>query len=315
MTAEAPPGTPDGEPFPTALRAPRYWPMWLGLGVLWLLARAPGRLRWLLGAAIGECGYWLARRPRRTARRNLMLCFPELDTRARRALLRRHFHLAAGAMLGVGVVWWTPLARLRELVRIRGREHYDHALAEGRAVILLAPHFLGLDVGGVFLAHERDIVSMYKHPKNALWDEVMRRGRLRFGGTLIERSAHLKGLVRLLRAGHPFYYLPDQNPGEAEHVYAPFFGHPAATLTSLARLARLGNAVVIPCFTRVLPRGAGYEITFHPPLRDFPSGDDLRDAAAMNAAIEAGARAMPEQYLWTYKRFKQQPPGVRSPYG
>jgi lauroyl/myristoyl acyltransferase len=155
---------------------------------------------------------------------------------------------------------------------------------------------------------------MYKHPKNALWDQAMRRGRLRFGGTLIERSDHLKGLVRLLRAGRPFYYLPDQNPGEAEHVYAPFFGLPAATLTSLARLARLSGAVVIPCITRLLPGGGGYEIVFYPPLADFPSGDDVRDATAMNAAVEAGAREMPEQYLWTYKRFKQQPPGAPSPY-
>ncbi len=314
MTAEAPPRRPTASPFPPALLAPRHWPVWLALAVLWILAQLPQRLRTALGALAGELLYRLSARARRTARRNLMLCFPALDERARRALLRRHFRLAGAAMLGVGVVWWTPLARLKRMVRFRGREHYEAALAQGRGVILLAPHFLGLDVGGVFLAHERDIVSMYKHPKNALWDEVMRRGRLRFGGTLIERSDHLKGLVRLLRAGHPFYYLPDQNPGEAEHVYAPFFGHPAATLTSLARLARLGNAVVIPCLTRMLPGEGGYEIAFHPPLPDFPSGDDVRDATAMNAAIEAGVREMPEQYLWTYKRFKQQPGGTASPY-
>jgi len=142
----------------------------------------------------------------------------------------------------------------------------------------------------------------------------MRRSRLRFGGALFERDSHLKGMIRLIRSGYPFYYLPDQNPGEADHVFAPFFGVPTATLTALSRIARLADAVVIPCFTRLLPKGDGYEIIFHAPLENFPSKDSLADAAQMNAAIEAGVREMPEQYMWTYKRFKQRPPGEPSLY-
>jgi lipid A biosynthesis lauroyl/palmitoleoyl acyltransferase len=299
---------------PRAFLHPRFWPIWAALAVLWGLAQLPQRLRLVLGAGLGDFLHLLSPRARRTARRNLALCFPTLDERARRALVRRHFRLAAAAALGVGLVWWAPLARLKRLMRFRGREHYDTALAQGRSIILLAPHFIGMEAGGVFLAHEREMVSMYKHPKNALWDEYLQRGRRRFGGTLIERSAHLRGLVRLLRAGKPFYYLPDQSPGDADHVFAPFFEVPTATLTSLARLARLADAVVIPCFTRLLPGGAGYEIVFHPALADFPSDDNVRDATAMNAAIEAGVREMPEQYMWTYKRFKHRPDGELSLY-
>jgi lauroyl/myristoyl acyltransferase len=232
----------------------------------------------------------------------------------RQDLLRRHFRAFGAAMMGVSLIWWASAPRLRSLVRFRNREHYDNALAAGKKVILLAPHFLGLEVAGVFLAHERRIISMYKEPRNDLVDWLMRRSRLRFGGALFERDSHLKGMIRLIRSGYPFYYLPDQNPGEADHVFAPFFGVPTATLTALSRIARLAEAVVIPCFTRLLPKGDGYEIIFHPPLADFPSKDPLADAARMNAAIEAGVREMPEQYMWTYKRFKQRPPGEPSLY-
>jgi lauroyl/myristoyl acyltransferase len=232
----------------------------------------------------------------------------------REELLRRHFRAFGAAMMGVSLIWWASAPRLRSLVRFRNREHYDNALAAGKKIILLAPHFLGLEVAGVFLAHERRIISMYKEPRNDLVDWLMRRSRLRFGGALFERDSHLKGLIRLIRSGYPFYYLPDQNPGEAAHVFAPFFGVPTATLTALSRLARLADAAVIPCFTRLLPKGEGYEIIFHPPLAGFPSGDDVADASAMNAAIEAGVREMPEQYMWTYKRFKQRPPGEPSLY-
>jgi Kdo2-lipid IVA lauroyltransferase/acyltransferase len=297
------------EALPRRYLAPRYWGVWIGMGLLWSLLLLPQRLRVAIGARLGDLFYYSVKRPRYAAARNLELCFPELSAEQRHALLRRHFRAFGAAMMGVSLIWWAKAPRLRRLVRFRNREHYDQALAAGRKVILLAPHFLGLEVAGVFLAHERRIISMYKSPRNDLVDWLMRRSRLRFGGALFERDSHLKGLIRLIRAGYPFYYLPDQNPGDAAHVFAPFFGVPTATLTALSRIARLTDALVIPCFTRLLPRGEGYELIFHAPLANFPSGDDLTDASAMNAAIEAGAREMPEQYMWTYKRFKQRPPG------
>ena len=297
------------EAMPRRFLAPRYWGVWFGMGLLRSLLLLPQRLRVAIGARLGDLFYHLSKRARYAAGRNIELAFPELNEWMRHDLLRRHFRAFGAAMMGVSLIWWASAQRLRSLVRFRNREHYDRALADGKKIILLAPHFLGLEVAGVFLAHERRIISMYKEPRNDLIDWLMRRSRLRFGGALFERDSHLKGLIRLIRAGYPFYYLPDQNPGEASHVFAPFFGVPTATLTALSRIARLTDAVVIPCFTRLLPKGDGYEIIFHAPLANFPSGDDLVDATAMNAAIEAGVREMPEQYMWTYRRFKQRPPG------
>lgn len=303
------------ESLPRKFLAPRYWGVWVGMGLLWSLLLLPQRARVAIGARLGDLFYLVSKRARLAATRNIEMCFPGLDRWLQQDLLRRHFRAFGAATMGVSLVWWGSARRLRSLVRFRNREHYDRALAEGRHIILLAPHFLGLEVGGITLAHERRILSMYKQPRNDLVDWLMRRSRLRFGGALFERDSHLKGMIRLIRSGYPFYYLPDQNPGEAAHVFAPFFDIPTATLTALARLARLADAVVIPCFTRLLPKGDGYEIIFYPPLANFPSGDDLADATAMNAAIEAGVREMPEQYMWTYKRFKQRPPGEPPLYG
>ena len=303
------------EAMPRRFLWPRYWGVWLGMGLLWLLVFLPQRLRVALGARLGDIFYLLGKRSRHTAERNIELCFPDLEPLLKNDLVRRHFRAFGAVMLGVSLVWWASVARLHRLIRFRNREHYDRALAAGRNIILLAPHFLSLEVAGMYLSHERRMLSMYKQSHNDLVDWIIRRSRLRFGGSLFERDSHLKGMIRMIRAGYPFYYLPDQNPGEAAHVFAPFFGVPTGTLTALSRIARLGDAVVIPCFTRLLPKGDGYEIIFHAPLDNFPSGDDLADATRMNAAIEAGVREMPEQYMWTYKRFKQRPPGEPSLYG
>jgi len=299
---------------PRHLLGPRYWPTWLGLGLLRGLSLVPMPLLWLLGSGLGQLALLFPSRARRTVTTNLRLSFPALGPRQRRRLRRQHFRRLGQLALSVGVAQWASAARLQRLVKFRDRHHYDEALAAGRNIILLAPHFLALDVAGMRLSQERSMMSMYKASKNALADWAMRRARSRFGGAMIERNAGLRPMIRMLREGKPFYYLPDQEPGDADFVFAPFFGIPTATLTALGRMARLADAVVIPVCTRFLPFGRGYEAVFYPPLADFPTQDPVANAARMNAAIEAGVRDMPAQYMWTYKRYKRRPPGEASLY-
>lgn len=297
----------------TYLAHPRYWPAWFGVALFRILSLLPLRLLWLIGATLGQIAYYLPIRERRVADRNIELCFPELDERARHQLVRRHFRAMGQALLALGVAWWGSDRRLQRLVRLRNLDYLDAAIASGRQVILLAPHFLALDIGGIRVARERLLVSMYKASKDPVGDYLLRR-RTRYKTVMVERDAPLKQLIRLIREGRPFYYLPDQDPGGATSTFVPFFGIPAATVTALSRIARMTNAVVIPCYTRQLPRGAGYEVTLHPPLECFPGDDDMADSARMNAEIEAAVRAMPEQYMWTYKRFKTRPVDEASLY-
>ncbi|MDA8365323.1 MAG: lysophospholipid acyltransferase family protein [Gammaproteobacteria bacterium] len=302
------------DPHSTPLYYPRYWPSWAAVALLRTFSMLPLPLLWVLGALLGEVASRVPSRARHTADVNLALCFPDLDDAARRRLRRATFRAFMQAILSIGVGIWASRDRLRRLVRFRDRFIYDSALAAGQHVILLAPHFVVLEIAGLRLSQERPMVSMYKSPKNPVFDRVMRRGRSRFGGVMIERSSDLLPLVRLLREGRPFYYLPDQDPGGAPSVFAPFFGVPTATLTAPSRIARLARAAVIPCYTRLLPFGRGYEVIMKPPLPNFPSADPVADATCLNAAIEQAVREMPEQYLWTYKRFKSRPLNMPSRY-
>ncbi len=302
------------DPRSTPLYHPRYWPSWAAVALLRTFSMLPLPLLWVLGALLGEIASRVPSRARHTADVNLALCFPDLDDAARQRLRRATFRAFMQAIVSIGVGIWASRDRLRRLVRFRDRFIYDSALAAGQHVILLAPHFVVLEIAGLRLSQEHPMVSMYKSPKNPVFDRVMRRGRSRFGGVMIERSSDLLPLVRLLREGRPFYYLPDQDPGGAPSVFAPFFGVPTATLTAPSRIARLARAAVIPCYTRLLPFGRGYEVIMKPPLPNFPSADPVADATCLNAAIEQAVREMPEQYLWTYKRFKSRPLNMPSRY-
>ena len=277
------------------------------------LATLPWPLLSAVGAGLGALAYTVAVRPRRIARINIGLCFPELSARERERLVRRHFVALGRTAFTTARLWWASDEEFRRRVRIVERASYDEALAAGRNIIFLAPHFLGLEIGGLRVSNERPCISMYRAPTGVLAHVLLRR-RSRFGGLLWRHDAPLRSLVREVRNHKPFYYLPDLDPGGAQALPAPFFGVPTPTLTALARIARLADAVVLPCYTRKLPGAGGFEVTIGPALAPFPTDDALADATRMNAAIEEGVRKMPEQYLWTYKRFKRVRRDGRSPY-
>jgi len=287
--------------------------MRLGLALIWMLHFLPLTALAGVGTCLGAVLYALARARREVVLTNLRLCFPELEEPQRRGLARAHFRAFARSLLEHGILWWGSKADVQALVRVEGLEHWRGI--SDRSVILLAPHFIGLDMGGIRLAAEFRLNSVYSRQKSAAADAIFIHGRTRFGQTtLFARQDGIRPMIKTLKSGEPVYYLPDMDLGARDSVFAPFFGVPAATITGLSRIAALAGAVIVPCVTRQLPGGAGYVVTLYPAWPDFPSGDLTADARRLNAFIEARAREMPEQYYWLHKRFKTRPAGEASPY-
>ena len=285
----------------------------LGLALIRLLHFLPLAVLARFGAALGALLYALAPARRGVVLTNLRLCFPELGAAARRRLARRHFRAFGRSLLEHGILWWGSLARVRALVRIEGLEHWRDIT--DAPVILLAPHFVGLDMGGIRLAADFKLSTVYSRQKSAAAEAIFMHGRTRFGeSTLFARQDGIRPMIRSLKRGEPFYYLPDMDLGMRDSVFAPFFGVQTATITGLSRIARLAGAVIVPCVTRQLRGGAGYVVQLYPAWRDFPSGDVAADARRMNAFIEARVREMPAQYYWLHKRFKTRPAGEPNPY-
>ncbi len=285
---------------------PRNWYALLILTCVIVISWLPQRVLWVQGNALGWFFSLFNSPARRIASRNIELCFPELGPDERRRLLGRHFRAAGIALLNLGVAWFAPAWRLRRVVTLRDEHHLDAVLARGRNAILLAPHFMGLDIGGIRVSMDRRIVSMYRKSRSPLLEYLFRR-RERFGAFMVMHLASLRPLIRSIRDGMQFYYLPDQDMGERLSVFVPFFGIPAATVTALSRIAESTNAAVVPCTTHVLPYGRGCEVRFHPALKDFPGKDPVEDAKRMNEEIERLVREKPEQYMWSYRRFKTRP--------
>ncbi len=276
--------------------------------LMWLAHFLPSGLLARIGDAVGMAAYWLIAERRMVTRVNLALCFPSMLAHEREALARRYFRAFARSFVDRALLWWAPRARVESLVRIEGLEHL-RAL-DGTPVVLLAPHFVGLDAGFARLACELDLVSMYANQKDARFSALLLRGRMRFGDQrLVSRQQGIRATLSAMRAGRPFYYLPDMDYGPRDAVFVPFFGVAAATVQGLSRIARIAGARIVPAVTRMLPAGAGYVLRLEPAWEDFPGADPLADARRMNAFIEQHVLEMPEQYHWMHKRFKTRPPG------
>ena len=282
---------------------------WVGLGLLWFCHCLPAAVQYRLGQGVGRLLFMLAGSRCKVVLRNLKACFPDQSENERTLLAQRHFGALGAAMLDFGNLWWAEEYFLRRRHALLGREILDELLQAGRPVIVLGLHCVGVEAAGVRLAMDYKMTAFYTRQSSPVMDARLRAARNRFiPPILLKKDEGVRTLVRAIRSGAPVYYLPDMDYGPRNSIFVPFFGVPAATITGLPRLAKLAGATIVPCVTRLLPDGKGYETTLGKPWQDYPTGDDAADARAMNAWLESVVESMPEQYYWVHKRFKTRPP-------
>lgn len=288
---------------------------YFSLALLWLLHWLPFRAMGMAGKVFGLLVYALNAKRRHITRRNVSLCRPDLTQAEQDIMVREHFVAFAQSALDRTIAWWSSPARIKRLVTLQGTEILD--TFKGQPVILLAPHFVGLDMGWTRLSLEHDMVTMYSCLKNSTFNRVVYRGRARFGQQqLLVRQDGLRSTLAAIKSGKPFYYLPDLDNGARDALFLPFFGVSTATITALSRLARLTKATVIPVITR--RTRSGYVTTLGQPWANYPGDGVEADTLRMNREIEAhiqdGDLSHQAQYFWSHKRFKTRPPGEMSVY-
>ena len=294
---------------------PRYWLTWLSFFLAWIIAWLPLRLQHALGRWLGRLACRFSARRVAITRRNLEYCLPELTVSAREQLVRDCFESNGIGLIECFRAWFRSPRALHDCVAAHGLEHLHVALEQGKGVILLGGHFSTLDLSGSIttLFFKADIVQ--RDDPNPVFNAVMRGSRDKMYGSVLAKT-DLKGMVRCLKRNHVVWFAIDQDSGRKASVFAPFFGQPCATLTSVMRLARISGAAVVIYSHFRRPDAQGYDLYFQPALTNFPSGDDMADATRLNALLEEQIRRHPEQYLWMHRRFKTPvEPGTANIYG
>ena len=285
------------------------------VAMLWLLHFLPQPALATTGRCLGRLLYFFTGRRKRIVSINLSMCFPEYSERQRKELALANFQALGKSILDRSILWWGSRERILALVKVTGEEKI-HALKKvEKPIILLVPHFYGLDAGAMAISMRFDVVTIYAAQRNEVFERLFYKGRGRFGKQLmLTRQDGARATVKAMKSGRPFYYLPDLNYRRRDSIFVPFFGIPTATITGLSRLSRAAGAAVVPCVTRMLPGNDGYCVEIGDAWENYPTDDIEADTARMNSWIESVVRAMPEQYFWVHRRFKTRPRGEKRPY-
>jgi Kdo2-lipid IVA lauroyltransferase/acyltransferase len=273
-------------------------------------AALPLPLAHALGAAIGVLAWLVPNKFVRRTRLHVARCLPALGRAARERLVFSTVVESGKALAELPVLWSGSSARVAGLVReVRGEDELARVLAAGKGLIAASPHLGAWELAGLELSRRQPIVSMFR-PQGNEWDDVMKRGRERFGAQLVASDrGGVRALLESLRRGHSIGVLPDQDPPEGSGAFAPFFGIAAHTPVLASRLARRTGAAVLYVFAERLGWGRGFVLHVVPAPREVANADETRACAALNRGLEDCIRRFPAQYWWGYARFRRRPPG------
>lgn len=282
-----------------------------------LVARLPLPSISLLGWLFGWLLWLTPNKKRRVCFINIGICLPHLSAWKRSELARKSLINECLTLLEIPRLMRLPQDKVLSLIKnITGEAYLEQGIQKGNGVILAIPHLGNWEMIGFYGSSRYPMTSLYRTQRhNPILDQYIRNGRQRFGANLVPTdTSGVRAIYKSLTKNHLVAILPDQNPGNGKGVFVPFFDHPAKTMTLLPRLAQRNQSTVLLCYAQRRSWGRGFELHFIPMNDDIYNTEEDISAASMNRDLEHCIRRIPEQYWWSYKRFRDMPSGQPSPY-
>jgi KDO2-lipid IV(A) lauroyltransferase len=262
----------------------------------------PLKINHIFGAIIGKLLYITGSEAKKVSVQNVEICFPELSLKDQKSLVKNALIHTGKNLTESGLIWNQSFSKNAHYVCNFNGEHY---LDNSKKTILLVPHIGCWELTGRVLANNRKVTFMYKPLRSQKQNDYLFKRRNK--GNLTMASADKPGILMMQRAlknNELIGMLPDQDPGEEGGIMSPFFNKEVNTMTLLAKIANKNDCQILMFWAKRLPKGRGYELNIEPVDLNL-NGDTLEDhVVSMNRCIEDLIRKMPEQYMWSYKRFK-----------
>ena len=290
---------------------PKYFLTWILILLMRVGVFVPFRLQVFFGKIIGKLIYPLMTELRKTAYSNISNCFPDKKQPQVTLLVKQHFEAIGISLFETANAYFASDKKIKKMLIIVNEQHFTEALKKEGGIILLCSHFMPLMLGSRALLIKHTIANIYRPQNNKLFDQVMVKNYVKNGAVMI-KSTDTRSIMKAINNSLPIWYAPDQDLGKNNSIFAPLFGIQTATASTTSRLAKNNNTRVIPySFIRTKH---GYEMSFHKPLKNYPSGDAIKDASETNRILEKQILKNPEQYLWIHRRFKTRPEGEENFY-
>lgn len=298
-------------PFQAAFLHPKYWGLWLALGLFRLILCLPYPILVKIGLGLGALfgKFRFGQKRLHIARKNLELCFPHYSTEQIEQILAENQQSVGLAIIETGMAWFWSDQRILKWSKIEGLEHLKNQ-PYGTGILFVGVHFLTLELGARIVGLHHQGIGVYRPNDNPLLDWIQFRGRVRSNKAMLDRK-DLRGMIKALKSGETIWYAPDHDYGRKNSVFAPFFAFPTACTTAGTRmlLRSAPNAVVVPFTPMRNTDFSGYTVKISPVVDFSGCDDDLSTATKMNKVVEAEIMQAQSQYMWLHRRFKHQPDG------
>lgn len=261
-----------------------------------------------LGASLGWLTSVIPNRNLHVTKINVQLCFPEKTKQQQKQLIRNSLIETGKTAAEISPMWHWEKEKILSLVKnVQGEELLKNALKNKKGVILAAPHLGNWELLGHYLANKYPTTCMYQKPKIHQLDSIIRKGRERFGVKLVPADGQgIRSMLKAVKKNELICILPDQEPSHGDGVYVPFFNVNAYSMILISRLAKKTDATVLIIYSKRLKNGEGYEIVFSP-LEKINTESVEESVIYLNTEMEKCIRQIPEQYQWSYKRFRTHP--------
>lgn len=293
--------------FPQLL-SPKYWLPWAMIGLMRSIAALPYWIQLKIGAGIGKIAKKILARQHHGCQINLQMCFPQLEVKQQQQLANQYFKSLGISCTELCSSLFLSHRRFNNLITVAGMEHLTKAQAEGKCIIIITAHFTTLPVIVRFLSQTLPLSIVLRPQKNLIFNRLLvKRSQTALQKISYIHRDNVRKIMRCMKENEGLLYLPDQDLGARHSLFVPFFDVPAASTHALSQLAEFKSAAVIPLFCHRKANNSGYEIKFEAALDNFPSHDHGQDMLRINQMFEAEIKKSPEQYLWSYNRFRTRP--------
>lgn len=277
------------------------------LNLLQFLARLPLPLLRAFALAIA----WLVNLMpnsgmRWVVRVNLLLSMPRLSESERLSLERASVRSQCLTAVESVKCWGMPPSySISQIKDIHGLAQLQQALADPKGMIAVVPHLGTWEMMNAWLNQFGAPVIMYKPAEQPQLNQFMLEARQRLNATLVPTDERgVRAIFKTLKQGGFTILLPDHVPETSGGVMADFFGVDCLTSTLVSKLAQKTGCTVIGLSCLRRDDLAGFDV--YCDVFDATVADkDLSVAvAALNHNMQQMIVRAPEQYLWSYRRFK-----------
>lgn len=286
--------------------------------ILKLTAILPLPLVHGFGYFIGYLFIIIPNKNKNVAKKNIELCFPELNTEAKKKLLNKNLIETGKTLAEMGLIWLGKSERVLNLITsVEGEEHLKAAFEKNKGVLLAMPHIGSWELVNLYAAKHYPVTSLYKPAHLDSIDGIIKQSRERTGANLVPTDTKgVRAVSKALKNGELIVILPDQQPylHMKNGVFSNFFNTPAYSMTLMPKLASKMDSEIIYAYAKRLAHGKGFKLIFSNASVNENKNDIQHSVDIMNKDIEKVVRECPEQYQWTYKRFKSRPEGEKRFY-